>query len=187
MVTTIPVTPAMRTARAAVRWAGRGEQGTGVRGSACDSTPARALTPERGHERDFVPGSLVQDFAMACGSFAGTDIRVRGDPALALGTAPTRRFSSSSTRSASVASVEQPNELLSIGIDQHGKGRVGRGMGTLDFNRAAVAGDPLAAAGLLVAVRLGQRQMGSVRRRRSRFCKWVLRQWRFLRRAWRAR
>src|SRR5439155_19864835 len=59
--------------------------------------------------------------------------------------------------------------------------------GPLDFHRAAVAGDPLAAAGLLVAVRLGQRQMGSVQRRRSGSCVWVLRQRTFLRRPWGAR
>src|SRR5881296_1369096 len=71
--------------------------------------------------------------------------------------------------------VEKPHELVSIGIDRHGAG--GQGVwGPLDFHRAAVAGDPLTAAGLLVAVRLGQRRLGSLGRRRSRSCEWVLRQ-----------
>src|SRR5207248_5370224 len=69
---------------------------------------------------------------------------------------------------------------------RHGAG--GQGVwGPLDFHRAAVAGAPLTAAGLLVAVCLGQRRLGSLGRRRSRTCEWVLRQRRFLRRTWRAR
>ena len=80
--------------------------------------------------------------------------------------------------------VEKPNELVSIGIDMHGKGRVGRGYrGPVDFHRASLAGDSLAAAGLLVAVRLGQRQMGSRHGRRSRFCPGILRERTFLRHA----
>jgi len=62
--------------------------------------------------------------------------------ALALAPAPTRRFFSSSTalRLRSLP-VEQPNQLVSIGIDQHGKGWVGRGSpGPRDFHRAPVAG-----------------------------------------------
>src|SRR2546430_16466974 len=53
--------------------------------------------------------------------------------------------------------------------------------------RSAVARDPLAAAGLRVADRLGQRHMGSLRRRGSRFGVWVLRQRKFFRRPRRAR
>src|SRR5207247_2444451 len=84
--------------------------------------------------------------------------------------------------------VEKPNELVSIGIDRHGKGRVVRG-----YPGRSIFTEPLwqeirsqqQAFSSLFA--MGQRQMGSVQRRRSGSWVWVLRQRTLLRRPWGAR
>jgi hypothetical protein len=59
--------------------------------------------------------------------------------------------------------VARAHELVSIDLDQHGKGSHGQARnGPFDLHRAALAGNPIAAAGVLVGVCLGQRSMGSL-------------------------
>ena len=117
------------------------------------------------------------------------DIRARGDADA--GARHRRQRGGVPTRERAASPLASRGQAVRAGVGGHRSARQGarrpRLCGAIDFHRAVVAGDPLPAAGLLVVVRVGQRGVGSLDRRRSRVRARPLRQWTVLRRARRAR